>query len=169
MSGAEVLTTFHPAVAAWFRERFSAPTEAQVRAWPVTAGGGHALIAAPTGSGKTLAAFLSAINGLVVEGLARGLTDEVHVLYISPLKALSVVGGVGGGAAREGGRAAGAPPRWPLGRGAGGEGGEGGGGVPGRNARGKILPPPPGGGGGRGGGGRGAHSPHPTARSAGGS
>ena len=83
------LDNFHPAVAGWFRQRFGAPTEAQARAWPVTAGGGHALIAAPTGSGKTLAAFLSAINHLVVEGLERGLQDEVHVLYVSPLKALS--------------------------------------------------------------------------------
>lgn len=52
---------------------------------------GHALIAAPTGSGKTLAAFLPAINVLVVEALSArgGLGDEVHVLYVSPLKALS--------------------------------------------------------------------------------
>jgi ATP-dependent Lhr-like helicase len=84
-----VLERFHPAVAAWFSGRFGAPTEAQARAWPVTADGGHALVAAPTGSGKTLAAFLSAINDLVVEGLARGLQDEVYVLYVSPLKALS--------------------------------------------------------------------------------
>ena len=60
----------------------------QSRAWAVTSQRRHALIAAPTGSGKTLAAFLSAINELVVEGL-HGLTDEVHVLYVSPLKALS--------------------------------------------------------------------------------
>ncbi len=61
----------------------------QTRAWAVTSEHRHALIAAPTGSGKTLAAFLSAINDLVVEGLDRGLSDEVHVLYVSPLKALS--------------------------------------------------------------------------------
>lgn len=61
----------------------------QTRAWAVTAQHRHALIAAPTGSGKTLAAFLSAINDLVVEGLAKGFGDEVHVLYVSPLKALS--------------------------------------------------------------------------------
>ena len=85
----EVLKAFHPAVGSWFAGRFGAPTEAQVRAWPVTAGGGHALIAAPTGSGKTLAAFLSAINSLVVEGLQHDLADEVYVLYVSPLKALS--------------------------------------------------------------------------------
>jgi ATP-dependent Lhr-like helicase len=87
--GSAVLEQFHPAVAGWFRQRFGEPTEAQRRAWPVTAGGGHALVAAPTGSGKTLAAFLSAINRLVVEGLERGLADEVYVLYVSPLKALS--------------------------------------------------------------------------------
>ena len=81
--------SFHPAVAGWFKSRFPAPTEAQVRAWAVTSQHKNALIAAPTGSGKTLAAFLSAINDLVVEGLSKGLSDEVHVLYVSPLKALS--------------------------------------------------------------------------------
>jgi ATP-dependent helicase Lhr and Lhr-like helicase len=85
----EVLQSFHPAVSGWFRSRFPAPTEAQARAWAVTSRHRNALIAAPTGSGKTLAAFLSAINDLVVEGLTRGLSDEVHVLYVSPLKALS--------------------------------------------------------------------------------
>jgi ATP-dependent Lhr-like helicase len=85
----DALITFHPAVAAWFRSRFPEPTEAQRRAWAVTSQHRNALIAAPTGSGKTLAAFLSAINDLVVEGLSKGLSDEVHVLYVSPLKALS--------------------------------------------------------------------------------
>ena len=80
---------FHPAVAQWFAARFGRPTEVQARAWQVTAARRHALITAPTGSGKTLAAFLSALNDLVVEGLAQGLSDEVHVLYVSPLKALS--------------------------------------------------------------------------------
>ncbi len=80
---------FHPAVSNWLTARFGRPTEVQARAWDVTAQRRHALIAAPTGSGKTLAAFLSAINDLVVEGLERGLSDEVHVLYVSPLKALS--------------------------------------------------------------------------------
>src|SRR5512144_209253 len=81
---------FHPAVSGWLTQRFGQPTEVQARAWAVTAQHRHALIAAPTGSGKTLAAFLSAINDLVVEGLAHGsLSDEVHVLYVSPLKALS--------------------------------------------------------------------------------
>jgi ATP-dependent Lhr-like helicase len=47
------------------------------------------LIAAPTGSGKTLAAFLCAIDELMQRGLDGGLEDRVHVLYVSPLKALS--------------------------------------------------------------------------------
>jgi ATP-dependent helicase Lhr and Lhr-like helicase len=80
---------FHPAVADWFTAAFGVPTEVQLRAWEKTAQHRSTLIAAPTGSGKTLAAFLSAINDLVVEGIERGLSDEVHVLYISPLKALS--------------------------------------------------------------------------------
>src|SRR5687767_15951110 len=83
------LSSFHPAVAGWFKSRFPAPTEAQARAWAVTSQHRNALMAAPTGSGKTLAAFLSAINDLVVEGLTQDLGDTVHVLYVSPLKALS--------------------------------------------------------------------------------
>jgi ATP-dependent helicase Lhr and Lhr-like helicase len=80
---------FHPAVSTWLEGRFGRPTEVQGQAWAVTSQRCHALIAAPTGSGKTLAAFLSAIDELVREGLADGLADEVHVLYVSPLKALS--------------------------------------------------------------------------------
>ncbi|HSV84691.1 MAG TPA: DEAD/DEAH box helicase [Ramlibacter sp.] len=80
---------FHPAVSAWLEGRFGQPTEVQAEAWAVTSQRRHALIAAPTGSGKTLAAFLSAIDELVREGLDKGLTDEVHMLYVSPLKALS--------------------------------------------------------------------------------
>ena len=83
------LTLFHPAVSRWFERHFERPTEAQSQAWPAIHGRRHALIAAPTGSGKTLAAFLAAIDGLVRQGLERGLADEIHVLYVSPLKALS--------------------------------------------------------------------------------
>src|SRR5258706_9840649 len=83
------LTSFHPAVAAWFARAFAAPTGAQQDAWPAIQAGRHALIAAPTGSGKTLAAFLAAIDGLVRQGLAGPLKDETQVVYVSPLKALS--------------------------------------------------------------------------------
>ena len=83
------LQEFHPAVAAWFRERFEAATPVQERAWPAIRAGQHALIAAPTGSGKTLAAFLAALDGLVRDGQSGRLPDETQVVYVSPLKALS--------------------------------------------------------------------------------
>ena len=83
------LLRFHPAVAAWFRDSFAAPTEIQQRAWAQIADGRHTLIAAPTGSGKTLAAFLSAIDGLVRRSVDGTLTEATSVLYVSPLKALS--------------------------------------------------------------------------------
>jgi len=80
---------FHPAVEAWFRTGFAAPSPVQAAAWPAIAQGGHTLLAAPTGSGKTLAAFLAVIDGLLHEGLERGLPDRTRILYVSPLKALS--------------------------------------------------------------------------------
>ncbi|CAM5444655.1 ATP-dependent RNA helicase SrmB [Rhodanobacter lindaniclasticus] len=85
------LEAFHPAVAAWFRGAFAAPTAAQAAAWPAIRAGAHTLVAAPTGSGKTLTAFLAAIDALVREGVAHGgvLADATTVLYVSPLKALS--------------------------------------------------------------------------------
>src|SRR5687767_14603067 len=83
------LTSFHPAVDAWFDSRFAGPTTAQAQAWPAIRAGRHVLIAAPTGSGKTLAAFLAAIDALVRQGLEGGLSDETQIVYVSPLKALS--------------------------------------------------------------------------------
>src|SRR5216117_3183929 len=83
------LSRFHPVIERWFSNRFAEPTEPQQRAWPVIQQGGDVLIAAPTGSGKTFAAFLSAIDGLVRQGLKGELKDETQVLYVSPLKALS--------------------------------------------------------------------------------
>ncbi|WP_374555537.1 DEAD/DEAH box helicase, partial [Thermomonas sp.] len=89
MAAHPALDAFHPAVAGWFARAFPAPTEAQQEAWPAIAAGRDVLVAAPTGSGKTLTAFLTALDGLVREGLAQGLPDATLVLYVSPLKALS--------------------------------------------------------------------------------
>jgi len=80
---------FHPAVSKWFEETFVEPTPVQHAAWPKISEEKRVLIAAPTGSGKTLAAFLCAINELVLQSRHGVLEDKVHVLYISPLKALS--------------------------------------------------------------------------------
>ncbi|MCE9536159.1 MAG: DEAD/DEAH box helicase, partial [Nitrospirae bacterium] len=73
----------------WFRSSVGAPTDVQVQAWPAIQSGGDVLIAAPTGSGKTFAAFLSCIDHLFKQALARELDDHTQVLYVSPLKALS--------------------------------------------------------------------------------
>src|SRR6476469_1982081 len=80
---------FHPVIAEWFAERFSAPTDAQAQSWPAIVGGDHTLVAAPTGSGKTLAAFLASIDNLFRQAVENKLPDETQVVYISPLKALS--------------------------------------------------------------------------------
>lgn len=80
---------FHPAVARWFARTFPAATEPQLQAWPQIKQHRHTLIAAPTGSGKTLAAFMSAIDDLVRLGVEGKLDDTTHVIYVSPLKALS--------------------------------------------------------------------------------
>jgi ATP-dependent Lhr-like helicase len=76
-------------VANWFRRTYAAPTEPQIQAWPAISSGNNALIAAPTGSGKTLAAFLATIDALIRLGVRGELRDEIHVVYVSPLKALS--------------------------------------------------------------------------------
>jgi ATP-dependent helicase Lhr and Lhr-like helicase len=83
------LEIFHPAVARWFRKSFPAPTAPQTEAWPAIKERRNTLIAAPTGSGKTLAAFLAAIDDLVRLGAEGKLDDTTHVVYVSPLKALS--------------------------------------------------------------------------------
>ena len=80
------LALFHPLIAAWFRERVGAPTDAQAMAWPRIAAGEHVLVTAPTGSGKTLTAFLWALNQLITGEYQDG---QCSVLYISPLKALN--------------------------------------------------------------------------------
>jgi len=83
------LSAFSPLVARWFTETLGTPTSAQQRGWEAIRERRHTLIAAPTGSGKTLAAFLTAIDDLVREAAIAPLPDEVRVVYVSPLKALS--------------------------------------------------------------------------------
>src|SRR6266446_801054 len=81
---------FHPVIQRWWASRFAEPTDAQLEGWSAIRRGEHTLIAAPTGSGKTLAAFLTAIDQLLREAKVQGgLPDEVRVIYVSPLKALS--------------------------------------------------------------------------------
>ena len=83
------LSRFHPLIAEWFTSSVGTPTDVQAQAWPAIQSGADVLIAAPTGSGKTFAAFLSCIDHLFKQALARELDDHTQVLYVSPLKALS--------------------------------------------------------------------------------
>ena len=83
------LDTFHPIVRDWFTETLGAPSAPQREGWPAIASGSDTLILAPTGTGKTLAAFLWELNALVTEGLEAPLANAVHILYVSPLKALN--------------------------------------------------------------------------------
>ncbi len=83
------LETFHPLIQQWFQSRFAGPTEPQREGWPHIAAGRDTLIAAPTGSGKTLTAFLAAIDRLFKLSVAGELNDQLRVIYVSPLRALS--------------------------------------------------------------------------------
>ncbi len=80
---------FDPLVAEWFTNRFGNPTEPQIEGWREIATGRNVLISAPTGSGKTLAAFLICLDQLIRAARTNTLAAETHVVYVSPLKALS--------------------------------------------------------------------------------
>jgi ATP-dependent Lhr-like helicase len=86
---ANMSVSFDPLIAEWFSRRFAQPTEPQSLGWPEIRSGHDVLISAPTGSGKTLAAFLLCIDDLVRAARAGSLADQVDMIYVSPLKALS--------------------------------------------------------------------------------
>jgi ATP-dependent helicase Lhr and Lhr-like helicase len=81
--------SFHSAIVKWFKHKFGSPTKPQQFGWPAIQSGANTLVAAPTGSGKTLAAFLVSLDKLFQIGLRGKLRDEIYVVYVSPLKALS--------------------------------------------------------------------------------
>src|SRR6202035_5169274 len=84
-----VLDLFSPAARAWFSGAFPVPTEVQEGGWRSVAAGQHTLMSAPTGSGKTLAAFFWCIDQLANESVPPE-AERCRVLYVSPLKALTV-------------------------------------------------------------------------------
>src|SRR3989304_2465836 len=84
-----VAPLFPPPAPRWPPPPFGAPTDPQTAGWTHIAAGEDSLIAAPTGSGKTLAAFLWGIDGLVRAASDATLGDRTHVVYVSPLTALS--------------------------------------------------------------------------------
>ena len=85
----DALAAFHPLVRDWFTDTLGEPSAPQRAGWPAIASGSDTLILAPTGTGKTLAAFLWELNALITEGLEAPLANAVHLLYVSPLKALN--------------------------------------------------------------------------------
>ena len=89
MPPADPLSLFHPIVRDWFTETLGEPSAPQKAGWPAIADGSDTLILAPTGTGKTLAAFLYELNSLITEGLDHPLANAIHLLYVSPLKALN--------------------------------------------------------------------------------
>ena len=89
MPDVDPLAPFHPLVRTWFAETLGAPSAPQRAGWPAIAAGSDTLILAPTGTGKTLAAFLYELDQLITDGLQAPLANAVHLLYVSPLKALN--------------------------------------------------------------------------------
>ena len=83
------LELFGAPARAWFESAFAAPTEVQERGWREVAAGRHTLMTAPTGSGKTLAAFFWCLDRLSAEPVPS-VDRRARVLYVSPLKALTV-------------------------------------------------------------------------------
>ena len=83
------MNALFPLVAGWFAGRYGEPTEPQIHGWPLIRADHDVLISAPTGSGKTLAAFTTALDGLLRRAAAGPLPEEILIVYVSPLKALT--------------------------------------------------------------------------------
>ena len=80
---------FHKTTRTWFENILGEPTIVQQEAWPVIEEGKHTLVSAPTGTGKTLTAFLVFIDRFMAQARAGTLTNELQLIYVSPLKALA--------------------------------------------------------------------------------
>ena len=85
----ELPEDFEPYVKEWFNDQFPGLSEPQKYSFDLIHNEENSLICAPTGSGKTLSAFMSALNELFRMGDEGELDDEVYVVYVSPLRALS--------------------------------------------------------------------------------
>src|SRR5260221_1600561 len=84
-AGRPLAEALPPRFAAWFTTRGWRPHDHQLAMLEAAHAGRSALLIAPTGGGKTLAGFLPSLIDL-----AGTPTDQLHTLYVSPLKALAV-------------------------------------------------------------------------------
>ena len=73
----------------WFHGKNWAIYPHQLAMLKADAAGQSSLLIAPTGGGKTLAGFLPSLVQLADQFYRCELTDSLHTLYISPLKALT--------------------------------------------------------------------------------
>ncbi|MCD6383024.1 MAG: DEAD/DEAH box helicase, partial [Thermoplasmata archaeon] len=88
VSEGEFWRALDPLLGRYFRERFTAPTEAQERSLKALRQGKDLLVVSPTGTGKTFTAFLTVLDHLVNEAREGRLQEKTYCVYISPLKAL---------------------------------------------------------------------------------
>lgn len=81
-----------PPLADWFAARGWAPRPHQLTLLEKAQAGRDTLLIAPTGAGKTLAGFLPSLIDLLSDAwrVQDGHRQELHTLYVSPLKALAV-------------------------------------------------------------------------------
>lgn len=70
----------------WFRSKKWEPRPFQKEAWEAYLNGKNGLIHVSTGFGKTYAGVMAALAELITEKASR---EGIHILYISPLRALS--------------------------------------------------------------------------------
>lgn len=89
-SSDEVLGSLKPYVREWFRRKYGELTPVQRKTIPVVKRGHNVLVSSPTGTGKTLAVFLGIIDNLYDYYEKHGeLPEPIHVIYVSPLRALN--------------------------------------------------------------------------------
>jgi len=89
-STSELYGMLRPYVAEWFKKKYGEFTPVQRKTLPLVKQGVNVLVSSPTGTGKTLAVFLGIIDNMY-DYYERNnkLPDGVHVVYVSPLRALN--------------------------------------------------------------------------------